>query len=130
MALSRMAAQFAAEIKQHDWSDAPYRADKAGHDRQVDGRHATSTQLDPNETEIVTMNVAWVAAQVLAYNDPNFNEHEFFEACGLNARNQDGRLSGGVTYGLRFEAVEGGKRRFQIPGTYRFDPEPEANEEG
>ncbi|MFJ8979915.1 hypothetical protein [Streptomyces sp. NPDC102282] len=130
MALSRITAQFAAEIKQHDWSDAPYRADKAGHNRQMDGRHASSVQLDQKQTEMVTMNAAWVVAQVLAYNDPNFNEHEFFEACGLNARTKDGRLSGGVTYGLRFESIGSGKRRFQIPGTYRFDTEPEASPTG
>ncbi|MFF0474398.1 hypothetical protein [Streptomyces sp. NPDC004284] len=128
--LSRIAAQFAAEIKQHDWSDAPYRADKAGHNREMDGRQATSTQLDPKQTEMVTMNAAWVVAQVLAYNDPNFSEHEFFEACGLNARAKDGRLSSGVTYGLRFESIGNGKRRFQIPGTYQFDPESEAAEMG
>ncbi|MFF7038754.1 hypothetical protein [Streptomyces griseus] len=128
--LSRIAAQFAAEIKQHDWSDAPYRADKAGHNRQMDGRNATPTQLPPEQTEMVTKNAAWVVAQVLAYNDPNFNEHEFFEACGLNARTKDGRLSSSVTYGLRFEPIENGKRRFQTPGTYRFDPEPEATEKG
>ncbi|MQY11489.1 hypothetical protein SRB5_16080 [Streptomyces sp. RB5] len=126
--LSRFAAQLAAEIKQHDWSDAPYRADKAGHNRQMDGRNATPTQLDPQQTRMLTMNVAWVAAQVLAYNDPNLDEHEFFEACGLNARNKDGRLSGGVTHGLRFETVENGGRRFQVPGTYRFDLESEAAE--
>jgi hypothetical protein len=33
MALSRLAEAFAAEICNHDWSDAPWRADRAGHDR-------------------------------------------------------------------------------------------------
>ena len=35
MALSRPAAAFAAEIRNHDWSDAPFRAGL----RQVDGRY-------------------------------------------------------------------------------------------
>ncbi|MFD9067731.1 hypothetical protein ACFVZ3_40170 [Kitasatospora purpeofusca] len=126
MALSRIAAQQAAEIKQHDWSDAPYRADKAGHDRSMDGRQASSEQLTPDQVVRLKMNVAWVTAQVLAYNDPNFSEHEYFQACGLESRNSNGRPSATVTYGLRHgPAADGsGTRRFQIPGTYRFD-EPE-----
>jgi hypothetical protein len=31
MGLSRPARELAAEINHHDWSDAPFRADRAGH---------------------------------------------------------------------------------------------------
>lgn len=114
MALSRVAAQHAAEIKMQDWSDAPFRADKAGHNRDDDGRSRSGTVLTPEQTDRVRMNVMWVTAQVLAYNDPNFNVHEFAGACGVNVRNKDGRLSGGITHGLRF-TTDG---RFHRPGTY------------
>ncbi|GAA2268165.1 hypothetical protein GCM10010415_37120 [Streptomyces atrovirens] len=119
MALSRVAAEFAAEINQHDWSDAPYRADRAGHKRAVD--RTNSPQLEPQQIEVLKMNVAWVTGQVLAFNDPNFNEHEFFEACGLNPRTTRGQLSGWVTNGLRFEDAPDGSRRYQIPGTYEYE---------
>lgn len=120
MALSRLAAQFAAEIKQHDWSDAPFRADQAGHDREL--HPTTEPQLEPRQTEKVRANAAWVTAQVLAYNDPNFNEHEFFRACGLDWRRSDGSQDWGVTSGLRFEEDSDGTRRFHAPGTRRPDP--------
>ena len=35
--LSQMAQDFAAEIAGHDGSGAPYRADRAGHQRSFDG---------------------------------------------------------------------------------------------
>lgn len=41
MALSRLAREFAAEINYHDWSDAPFRLDRAGHQRDHDGNRAT-----------------------------------------------------------------------------------------
>ncbi|MFD5342295.1 hypothetical protein ACFWJY_00615 [Streptomyces anulatus] len=126
MALSRIAAQFAAEINQHDWSDAPYRADRAGHQRAVD--RTNSDQLKPQEIEVLKMNVAWVTGQVLAFNDPNFNEHEFFAACGLNPRSTSGQLSGWVTNGLRFESAPDGSRRYQVPGKLQYeDAHPTAN---
>ena len=34
--LSRIAQQHADEIRQHDWSDAPWRIDRAGHSREHD----------------------------------------------------------------------------------------------
>lgn len=121
MALSRLAAQFAAEIANHDWSDAPYRADKAGHRRVMDGASRTAATLTPDEAEIVKLNVIWVIGQVLAYNDPNFSIHEFGEVAGALPRflrNTDGRPSGTMTYGLRQE-IDG---RFHRPGTYEPDP--------
>ena len=34
--LSHIATAFADEISNHDWSDAPYRLDRAGHHREDD----------------------------------------------------------------------------------------------
>lgn len=91
MALSRLAREFAAEIANHDWSDAPYRCDRAGHDRTMD--HSTCEQL--------RMNVMWVTAQMLGNADPNFDEYEFAEACGVNTTTKYGRRNGSIQAGLR-----------------------------
>ncbi|MET8278372.1 hypothetical protein [Micromonospora sp. NPDC005174] len=103
MPLSRLAQQFADEIRQHDWSDAPYRADRAGHNRADDARNYPHLpQLAPRETDTVRMNVMWVAAQVLGYNDPNMDVYEFAEACGVDTRTPSGHpRSGVITAGLR-----------------------------
>lgn len=111
MALSRLAREFAAEIANHDWSDAPYRADRAGHDRTKD--HSNCKQLSPGETSIVRMNAMWVTAQVLGHADPNFNEYEFAKACGVETRTIHGRLNGGISAGLR--QIDG---RYCRPGTW------------
>ncbi|MFI1194161.1 hypothetical protein ACH4T9_13000 [Micromonospora sp. NPDC020750] len=115
MALSRLAQQFADEIRQHDWSDAPHRADRAGHDRDDDIRNRrTVAQLEPVETNRIRMNVMWVTAQVLAYNDPNLDVYEFAEACGVDTRTPTGRpRTGAITAGLR-TLLSGGYAR---PGT-------------
>lgn len=120
MALSRLAQQFADEIRQHDWSDSPYRADRAGHSREYDRK--TPHTLTPDQTNIVRMNVMWVVGQVLGYNDPgNFDEFEFAEACGVDTRTSSGRpRSGGITAGLRIRS-DGGVRRYQRPGTYEYE---------
>jgi hypothetical protein len=47
MALSRLAEDFAAEIRNHDWSDAPWRADRAGHDRSRDSNRVERDPLTP-----------------------------------------------------------------------------------
>ncbi len=116
MALSRLAQQFADEIRQHDWSDAPYRADRAGHNRADDtttGRGGIP-QLAAAQTDTVRMNVMWVTAQVLGYNDPNFDVYEYAEACGVNTTTPTGRpRSGAISAGLR-SAMNGGYAR---PGT-------------
>jgi len=113
MALSRLAAQFAAEINLHDWSDAPFRADRAGHNRQFDTNRGSQI-LDAHETETVKMNVMWVTAQVLGYNDPNFDVYEFAKACGIGERNANGRRWGaGIQAGLR-----GAPGNYTEPGTY------------
>jgi hypothetical protein len=118
MALSRIAQQHADEIKQHDWSDSPYRLDRAGHDRISDSRGKTpGKSLDAWETECVRQNAMWVTAQVLAYNDPNFDVVEFADACGVNTKTTTGRTSGSIAAGLRSFAGS-----YAIPGTYwEFD---------
>ncbi|MEU4170790.1 hypothetical protein AB0F46_28415 [Streptomyces sp. NPDC026665] len=80
MALSRQALEFAAEIFNHDWSDAPYRADQAGHRRATDRAGEVLTR---EETNRVRANVMLVVAQVLGYQDPNFDPYEFAETCGV-----------------------------------------------
>lgn len=117
MALSRLAREFAAEIKNHDWSDAPYRADRAGHDRKADNR-STDT-LDPVQTDRVRMNVMWVTAQVLGHRDPNFDEYEFAEACGVETRTGRGAKDGSIRAGLRID----GEGRFAKPGTWEYGSE-------
>jgi hypothetical protein len=99
--LSRLARDFAAEINYHDWSDAPFRLDRAGHQRDHDGNRATK-QLTPSETDYVRTNVMWVAAQVLSHMDPNLDIYEFAEWCGVNTRTSSGRpRSGHIPAGLR-----------------------------
>lgn len=130
MALSRLAQQFADEIRNHDWSDAPYRGDKAGHKREHDTRGGVNPypQLKSEETNLVRLNAMWVAAQVLGYNDPNFNEYEFAEACGVDTRTPSGRPnSGHISAGLRVQwfgdtrVLASVERKWQRPGTYEFD---------
>lgn len=104
MALSRIARQHAAEIRNHDWSDAPFRLDRAGHRRADDGRNRTAEQLSEADTDAVRMNVIWVTAQVLAYNDPNFDVYEFAKASGAPRSmlvRSDGQRNGSVLAGLR-----------------------------
>ncbi|SFL08834.1 hypothetical protein SAMN05216275_1533 [Streptosporangium canum] len=96
MALSRRAREMAAEIRGHDWKDAPYRMDRAGHQRRHDTSKRSEKELTANETESVRTNVAWVAAQCLGYEDPNFDVVEFMRACGVE------RLStSSLQYGVR-----------------------------
>ncbi|WP_425862624.1 hypothetical protein [Arthrobacter sp. TWP1-1] len=102
--LSRIAQEHAREISNHDWSDAPYRADRAGHDRSSD--HTSTQQLTQAETDTLKLNVMWVSAQVLMHADPNFDISEFAVACGLPRRithNKDGRVSGALLAGIRFD---------------------------
>lgn len=108
--LSRLAREFAAEISSHDWSDAPYRFDRAGHQRHWDSR-ATDEQLDQRGTENVLLNVMAVTAQVLRNLDPNLDVHEFAEACGVppsRRLNSNGKPSGVITSGLRWNHEQPG----------------------
>lgn len=126
MALSRLAAQFAAEIALQDWSDAPFRADRAGHRREFDSpsKVANTPQLDAHGAETVRVNVMWVTAQVLAYNDPNFDVNEFARACGIGEFNTYGRRWGrGIEVGLRGEPGN-----YAEPGT-RMPPQQDATTE-
>ncbi|WP_141753822.1 hypothetical protein [Streptomyces luteocolor] len=111
MALSALARQFAAEISNHDWSDAPYRTDRAGHARSMDS--GPTRQLEPNETDAVRMNAMWVTAQVLGYQDPSLDLFEFAEACGVNIYTLRGEKSGYITSGVRRNE----QGHYAIPGT-------------
>ena len=111
--LSRLAQQFAAEIRQHDWSDAPYRGDRAGHRREHDTNRGAK-QLSPAEAETVKLNAIWVSAQVLAFNDPNFDIVEFARACDNDTK------PGILKAGLR-----GGQGIYQVPGTYSYEASPD-----
>ncbi|MEU0971336.1 hypothetical protein ABZ357_40240 [Streptomyces sp. NPDC005917] len=115
MALSRLARDFAAEISNHDWSDAPYRIDRAGHSRTGDSKSKLTEQvLTEDETRRVKTNVMWVTAQVLASSDPNFDVYEFAEACGINILTSSGRRDGGIAAGLRQDAYG----RYMRPGMW------------
>lgn len=116
MALSRQAREIAAEIRLQDWSDAPHRADRAGHRREHDTNRGDRV-LSPLETDVLRMNVMWVTAQALGYADPNFDEYEFAQACGVNILTRSGRRDGSISAGLR--KTDG---RFHHPGTYEPDP--------
>lgn len=118
MPLSRLAREFAAEIRLQDWSDAPYRLDRAGHNREHDTNRLPDV-LTPEQTERIRTNVMWVTAQVLGYGDPNFHVYEFADACGVNTKTRRGEPDGGIEYGLRREHQPGG--RYQRPGTYEYD---------
>ncbi|MDQ3690350.1 MAG: hypothetical protein M3406_10015 [Chloroflexota bacterium] len=108
MPLSRLAREFAAEIHNHDWSDAPFRADRAGHQREYDTGHAHLGQLDQTGTDCVRMNVMWVVGQVLGHADPNFDPYEFAEWCGVDTATPSGRpKSGVITAGLRVDHATG-----------------------
>lgn len=99
MALSRLAREFAAEINNHDWSDAPYRIDRAGHKREQDSAaRLTKDVLTPAETHRVKVNVMWVTAQVLGHADPNFDVHEYAKSCGI-----EGLSKATISYGLRYD---------------------------
>jgi hypothetical protein len=97
MVLSREAREFADEIRSHDWSDAPFRLDRAGHRRDLDSKAGDRT-LSQWETETVRGNVIFVVAQVLKHKDPGLDLDEFTAACG------DPAMAGGVMRnGVRFD---------------------------
>lgn len=102
--LSRLATEFAAEIAHHDWSDAPWRLDRAGHQRHTDTNRREQVLTD-NETDRVRTNVMWVTAQVLKHLDPNLDLHEYATACGVPnsiTHRKDGSKSGAIEAGIRF----------------------------
>lgn len=118
MALSRLAREFAAEIRQHDWSDAPWRLDRAGHKRADDTKSNDGDRvLSDDETRFVRTNVMWVVAQVLGNQNPNFDEYEFAEACGVPTLTAGGRRNGAISAGLRKDDYG----RYMRPGTWDAD---------
>lgn len=123
MALNRLAREFAAEINYHDWSDAPFRLDRAGHQRDHDGHRASPQQLTGSETDNVRTNVMWVAAQVLGHLDPNFDVFEFAEWCGVDTRTSAGRpRSGHIPAGLRMNPETGAVDRPGDPQVWDEEP--------
>lgn len=100
--LSRLAREFAAEIAYHDWSDAPYRIDRAGHRREHDTK-AGPQALTTRETDAVRLNAAWVAGQVLKHADPNLDPVEFVRACfdGHDVEFRHWLSEGGIRAGIR-----------------------------
>ncbi|KOU62026.1 hypothetical protein ADK57_25615 [Streptomyces sp. MMG1533] len=116
MALSRLASEFAAEINNHDWSDAPYRRDRAGHNRSRDPK-APPEPLSARQTDYVQTNVMWVVAQVLGYEDPNFDPCEFAEACGVDMVSNHSLSKASILAGLRID-----NGRYATPGTWDHMP--------
>lgn len=120
MSLSPSAAHLAAEIDAQDWSDAPYRIDRAGHHRDDDS-HSRLPAKDPltvDEAEYVKTNVMWVTAQVLAYQDPHFDVHAYAAACGISRSirlRTNGTPSGTIDAGLRTNHRDP-QRRYAMPG--------------
>ncbi|OZC84852.1 hypothetical protein CH254_20960 [Rhodococcus sp. 06-412-2C] len=116
MTLSSLAADFAAEINAHDWSDATSRFDRAGHRRENDTHRGPDT-LKPEQVDYVKVNVAAVVAQVLGYTEgEDFDPHEFFFYAGVARKfrlTNSGRQSGAVTAGLRISP----DRRYDTPGS-------------
>lgn len=116
MAMSRLAREFAAEISNHDWSDAPFREDRAGHHREHDRGWENAPRLSDQQTMSVRTNVMWVVAQVLLHADPNLDPYEFAEACGVKTTTRSGRpRSGHITAGLRHDHQGG----YAAPGPLR-----------
>ncbi|WP_147312453.1 hypothetical protein [Thermomonospora umbrina] len=114
--MSRLAEQFAAEISNHYWGDAPYRADRAGHRPEDDHPSRRHEPLPAPQADNIRMNVMWVVAQVLGYNDPNFDVYEFAEASGVDTTTSTGRRNRGIEYGLRRDGD-----RYCKPGTRDVD---------
>ena len=94
--LSRAAELMAMEIRNHDWSDAPYRVDRAGHRRDKDSNSSGITALSKWETEGILTNVMFVTAQVLGSDDPNFDSMEYAKACGVPERYLNGYVDSGI----------------------------------
>jgi hypothetical protein len=117
MTLSPLAAHFGAEINAHDWRDAPFRFDRAGHRWETDTHRGTEV-LPPDQVDCVKANVAAVVAQVLGYTEgaSSFDPHEFFLYAGV-ARDirltRGGRQSGAVTASLRINMGP----RYDTPGS-------------
>lgn len=116
--LTRDQQKRAAEIRAQDWSDAPFRRDRAGHRWEDDSPSKQTVRLDQTQTENLLWNVVVNAAQVYAYEDPNFDVYVFGEACGLPRHmlyNNRGGRDGGLEAGIRKSSADGSPSR---PGPY------------
>ncbi|SKZ39448.1 Uncharacterised protein [Mycobacteroides abscessus subsp. massiliense] len=117
--LSRIASEFAAEIAYHDWQDAPWRLDRAGHQRDQESPSKRSEKwLKADEAENVRTNVMWVTAQVLKHLDPNLDLHEYAEACDVPRRithRSNGSRSDAIRYGIR-----GNGESADAPGAHQW----------
>lgn len=103
-ALPRFARELAAEIAFHDWSDAPFRTDRAGHIRSDDRPGRRTEALTAEQTDNIRLNVSWVVAQILGYHGylrDDDDVYEFMDACDVDTRTTAGRRSGVITAGLR-----------------------------
>lgn len=78
-ALTSRERQLADEIAAHDWAGAPYYPSGAAHATPETG----APRLEDHEAERVRVNVMWVVAQCLGYEDPEFNPDAFAVACGV-----------------------------------------------
>ena len=105
--LTRLEREFAAEIRSHDFSDAPYRLDRAGHQRTAESlSKRAQKELSPGESDYVRTNVMWLAAQVLKHENPGLDLHEFAAACGIPrsiTHRTNGKQSDVIRYGLRWK---------------------------
>jgi hypothetical protein len=122
MVLSRRAQEFAAEIRNQDWSDAHFRLDRAGHRRENDPNQGTREPLSKAEADAVRTNVMWVTAQVLGYQEGSeaFDPYEFAAACDVRTLTRRGEQDGYITAGLRRNNVSG-TMAYAIPGTWQFE---------
>lgn len=78
-ALTSRERQLADEIEAHDWACAPYHPSGAAHPTP----QTLTPRLTDDEAERVRVNVMWVVAQCLGYEDPEFNPDAFAIACGV-----------------------------------------------
>lgn len=84
-----VAAEMAREIADHYWADAPYRLDRAGHQR--DG----SQELTAEEAARVRDNVVLVTVSALRCAYPGIDDAAYARACGA------GLLEGTILHGRR-----------------------------
>ena len=107
--LSRIAREMAAEIANHDWSDAPYRLDRAGHQRTFDRGWRQAKRLTNAEAVNIRTNVMWVTAQVLGHADPALDVEEYAKECKVEISR------GGLIAGLRTRG-----HVYATPGGYDY----------
>ena len=131
-ALTARERHLAAEIRAHDWSEAPYRATGTAHAPTGDGSGSGSgsgdgspgsaaPRLSQEEAERVRVNVMWVVAQCLGYEDPEFNPDAFAEAAGIT---RDYRCTpfGGPSAIVREGLRVGTDGSYDTPGSGRGGP--------